>query len=258
MKRLAHFVGDDEFVIDQARGPADVRRIRREVEGRQWASRHGIPTAEIVAKDADDHWLVSRRVVDAPGEPTEYVAAALDVAERIQRLPPPRFANGSASWRAPRRTMPVRLRRMVRAGIDPRAFLRTRRAYEALPLDSTVHNDYHRHNVLNTSALGHVTVIDWEHTSLGPRHHDALRMILTIPDPVAAHAAWRMLLASVPPGHYPGLAVQLRWLALRTYAGDVIVSPHELDRAKGDHRRERWEQARRWAEDLETEPKEVR
>lgn len=256
MKRLAPFVGDDELVIDRARSAADVQRIRREVEGRRWAARHGIPTAVIVAKDVDDRWLVSRRVVDEPGEPAAYVAAAFEMSERIQRLPHPRFLTTGNTWRAPRLGLPLRLSRMTRAGIDPRSVIAARRSFEQLPATVTVHNDYHRQNVLNTASLGHVTVIDWEYATVGPPHQDVVRLIVDIEDHAAAHEAWRTLSDCAPAADRAALATILRWLTIRTYCSEVAVSPRALDPVKCAHRRERWLQAQLWADELARRPKE--
>ncbi|WP_435768487.1 phosphotransferase [Nocardioides sp. SYSU DS0651] len=258
MSELRSYRRDPELVVYEAEEPGDVLRIRREVEGRAWATRHGIPTAETVAKDAADRWLVSRRVHEDPAESAQYVAAALEMSHRIQRLPHPRFTTRGATWRAPRRTVPTRVARLVRAGIDPRTLTAARTAFEALPHDVTSHNDYHRANVLNTSAAGHVTVIDWEFTAVGPRHQDFVRLVVDLQEAETAHAAWRLLVDSVAARQRPALGVQLRWLALRTYATEVTVPPRELDPTKAARRRARWLDARRWAAGLVPDPQEIR
>lgn len=250
METLTTFLDDPDVVVYRAAGPADVRRIRREVEGRRWAASHGIPTVETVAKDDDDRWLVSRRVVDEPGEPMAYVERALEMSQRIQRLPHPRFASEGATWRAPRRSVAVRVTRLLRAGIDLRTFAAARSAFDALHREVTVHNDYHRENVLNSGAMGRVTVIDWEFTDVGPRHQDMVRLIVDIRDPTTAREAWRLLVASAPPADHPSLAVQLRWLTLRTLASEVCVPPRVLNAAKVAHRRSRWADAQAWADEL--------
>lgn len=257
MDQLATYAEDPDLVVYVATTADDVLRIRREVEGRRWAAGHGIPTAETVATGAGDRWLASRRVSEEPGEPAAYVAAALEMAQRIQRLPHPRFATAGSTWRAPRRSVPLRVTRMSRAGIDLRAFVAARTAVERLPHDTTVHNDYHRQNVLNTTALGHVTVIDWEFTAVGPRHHDMVRLIVDIHDAAVAHAAWLLLVDSVPPADHAALAAQLRWLTVRTYASEVTVPRDAVDPDKCRHRRERWHLARAWADELAIDRSEV-
>lgn len=251
MDDATRFRADPDLVVYKATSARDVRRIRREAEGRRWAAEHGIPTAVTVARDPDDRWLVSRRIHDEGGEPTAYVEAAVEMSRRIQRLPHPRFATAGSSWRAPRRTMPLRVGRLLRAGIDLRAFLAARNAYDRLPRDVTLHNDYHRDNVLNTTAAaGHVTVVDWEFTAVGPRHEDMVRLVVDLCDVTVARAAWDLLVGSVPAADRPSLATQLRWLSLRTYATEVTVAPWELDEAKCERRRARWLDAQAWAGEL--------
>ena len=251
MDALERHRGDPSLIVYEASTARDVERIRREVEGRRWAAHHGIPTAETVAKDPDNRWLVSQRIWDEPGESPTYVTAALDMAQRIQRLPHPRFTTAGSTWRAPRRSLPVRVRRLLRAGIGLQAFVVARSAYEQLACDATLHNDYHRDNVLNTTgSLGHVTVVDWEFTAVGPRHQDMVRFIVDLRECVVARNAWNLLVDSVPPADRPALATQLRWLTLRTFASEVTVSPWLLDPAKCARRRARWLDAHEWADEL--------
>ncbi len=54
MDALKRHREDPGLIVYEASTTRDVERIRREVEGRRWAARHGIPTAETVAKDPDD------------------------------------------------------------------------------------------------------------------------------------------------------------------------------------------------------------
>ncbi len=251
MDELSRHANDPALLVYEARDARDVLRIRREVEGRQWAARHGIPTAETVAKDPDDRWLVSRRIREQRGESPEYVEAALELSQRIQRLPHPNFTTAGSTWRAPRRSLPVRWARLLRAGIGLQTFVATRTAYEDLACDTTLHGDYHRDNVLNTVAeLGHVTAVDWEFTAVGPRHQDMVRLIVDLPDVAGACDAWDLLVESVPPADRSALAIQLRWLALRTYASEVTVAPGAVDRARCERRRARWLDAQEWAHEL--------
>jgi hypothetical protein len=251
------YVGDPSLVVDEARSDRDVLRIRREVAGREWATRHRIPTAETVALDPDGRWLVSRRAADEPGEPWPYVLAAFDVARQIQDLPCPSFVTTAATWRAPRRTVALRAARMLRGGIDLRAFVAARTAFDELPRDATVHNDYHRSNVLSSGSPHGVTVIDWELTSLGPRHQDLVMLLVDIVDPEVAHAAWRVLVDSVPATEHAALATQLRWLTLRTYASEITTPQIPSNPAKTERRRLRWVQAQDWAAELAADHREV-
>lgn len=251
MTALSRHAADDTVHVYEAENARDVRRIRREVEGRRWAASHGIPTVETLDKDPDDRWLVSRRVWDEPGEPARYVVAALEMSQRIQRLPHPHFTTPGQAWRAPRRSLAVRVARLLRAGIDLQMFATTRNAYERLACDTTLHGDYHRDNVLNTTgSLGHVTVIDWEFTAAGPRHQDMVRLVVDLRDVAVARDAWNLLVGSVRRAERPALAIQLRWLALRTYASEVTVRPSRLDAVECERRRARWLDVQDWARDL--------
>ncbi len=251
MGELWRYRRDPAYLVYEADSARDVRRIKREVEGRLWAAGHGIPTARTVASDRAGRWLVTRRIHDEPGEPATYVAAALEMSQRIQRLPPPRFVTPGSSWRAPRWSLPARVGRLLHAGVDLRTFAAVRRAYDRLPREVTLHNDYHRDNVLNTSgALGHVTVVDWEFTAVGPRHQDMVQLVVDLRDDATARDAWDLLVGSVPPADRPALAIQLRWLTLRTYATEVTVAPGAVDPDKCERRRARWLDAQEWAGEL--------
>lgn len=244
----SEFESDADVVVDRADSASARHRIRCEVLGRAWAASHAIPTAETVAVAADASWMVSRRVVDQPGESLEFVRQALATAARIEPLTAPVFEGQARDWRAPRRTAPVRLGRMVAAGIEPRAFVKARRAVEALPQDATVHHDYHRGNVLWTPATaGGVTVIDWELLGGGPRFHDAVRLIVEIVDPAIAYEAWDGVVAKAAPGDRSGLAAQLRWLALRTLASAVTAPADDRDAEELARLRERCRVAVDWS-----------
>ena len=241
---LDAFRTDPDVIVYEALERGDVMRIRREIEGRQWARAHGLPSAQTVAVGPGDRWLVSRRVADVPGESLDYVVAAFELADRIGRLDAPRFLTRGADWRAPRWSVLPRAVRLAKAGVDPGTFLALRRAATTLPHEVTVHNDFHRDNVLNSQGTDPVTVIDWEFTSRGPRHHDQIRLIVDIIDDGLALAAWELLLSSAPVAEHPAMAAQLRWLALRTYASEVVVPV--IDAAKARRRWSRWQQARVW------------
>lgn len=257
MAAPSKYLDDPDVVVDQARSNAGVLRIRRELAGRAWATQHGIPTAETLDADPQGQWLVSRRVADEPGEPWSYVTAAFDVGRRIEELPCPSFVTTEATWRAPRRTVALRVARMLLGGIDLRAFVAARTAFEQLPRDATVHNDFHRSNVLNSATPQGVTVIDWELTSLGPRHQDLVMLVVDLVEPHLAHAAWRLLADSVPAAEHPALAAQLRWLTLRTYASEITTAQIPSNPAKTERRRMRWVQAQDWAAELATDHREV-
>ena len=253
----SHYLTDPDVVVDEARTSTGVIRIQRELAGRAWATRHGIPTAETLAADPEGRWLVSRRVADEPGEPWSYVTAAFEVGRRIEELPRPSFVTTDASWRAPRRTVALRVARMLLGGIDLRGFVATRTAFEQLPCDATVHNDFHRSNVLNSGSRDGVTVIDWELTSTGPRHQDLVMLVVDLVDPQLARAAWQLLVDSVPAREHPALATQLRWLTLRTYASEITTAQIPSNPAKTERRRLRWVHAQDWAAELAPDHREV-
>ncbi|GAB4003840.1 phosphotransferase family protein [Nocardioides ultimimeridianus] len=239
---------DPAMVVDVASLPRDRVRIAREVAGRAWAVRNGIPTAEVVAADPEARWLVSRRVDDVPGESTAYVEAALEASLRIHAAPPPDFvADTGGAWRAPRWSAPLRVARLVHAGIDPRAFVAARQAVADQEGTVTVHNDFHRGNVLHPADGGGVVVIDWELITLGPRYTDMVQLVVDITEPSLALDAWERLLDAVAGPERRAVAQLLDWLAVRTYASDLSSPRGELAPGQLDRRRARWNEARLWS-----------
>ncbi|GAB2987272.1 phosphotransferase [Nocardioides montaniterrae] len=242
---------DPDLVVDEARTARDVARILREVDGRAWARRHGIRTADVVASDPDGGWLVSRRLVDVPIESEGFVEAALETALRIQGAPDPGFSDPADGWRASRRGLPWRVARIIGAGIDPRHFAAERAAFSALPHDGAVHNDFHRGNVFNLSTDGGpVAVIDWDLMTTGPRHLDMVQLIVDLDEHDLALHAWELLLSVAAPEARAALATQLRWIAVRTYASALLEPRAEVDRSRLARRRRRWILARSWADDV--------
>lgn len=242
--RAAHL--DSGFVLDQAVDRRGRARIRAEVEGRAWARRHAIPTAEIVAHDPHWSWLISRRVAEEPETSMAYLEAAFDASLRIQSAVEP-CSRKHTAWRAPRWTAPIRVGRMLAAGIDPKGFVEARRAASRLPHDAPTHNDFHRGNVLNhVHETGQVAIIDWELMTTGPRHHDMVQLIVDLADSTAAKAAWDLLVSQTSPWEHDALAVQLRWLAIRTYASDVCGPRDDRDADKLRRRRARLREVETW------------
>lgn len=251
--RLRDYREEPEVVIDEAANPAARMRIRREIEGRTWAVANGIRTPEIIEADPDGAWLVSRRVVaDAP-DGSDYLAAALEAADRIEQSPVPTFDTPRATWRALRISAPLRARRMAQAGLGTRAFLRARRAMREIQHVVTVHGDFHCGNVLNTASTGAATVVDWEHAGLGPRHHDHIRLVCTVPTEEMAELAWQRILSRASRDEWPVLAAHLRWMSLRTLAGEVSVPRRRQDATDLERARARWNVARTWASELDGE-----
>lgn len=248
---LDSMLADPDVLVDVARSPSDRVRILREVEGRTWASSHGISTATTLAHADDGAWVATQLLVDQPGFSMAYIESAWETAERLRLLDHPRFVTGAATWRAPRRSVPRRAWRLFRAGIDPATFIRTRHAAAMLPNDTTAHHDYHRDNVLNTPAPGGVTVLDWEYTSLGPRYGDFIRLIVDIEPEQLAVAAWQHLLDQAPDDAGHLVATQLRWLSLRTLASEVDLPAHAVQPDEAARRRRRWKMAQQWTAEID-------
>lgn len=249
---LAAYRDDPDLVVYEYGGPGDDMRVRRELEGRRWAAEHGIPTAETVAFDPAFRWLVSRRVEDEAEESMAYVEAALEMAQRIARLPTPRFSTEGGSWQTPPRGRLRRALLLARHGIRPDAFLAARSAALGLGHSTTVHNDYNRQNVLNSVATaGHVTIVDWEFTGVGPPHHDMLRLIVDLQDPGLARSAWDLLVSTAPRSDHAALSAQFRWLAIRTLGSEVIVPRRDRNLPKTAHRKARVELAHTLADELD-------
>lgn len=236
---------DPTVVVFAATEPGDVRRIRREVEGRLWASAHGLPTAETVAVAPDDTWMATRRLPDDPGESQDYLDAAYELARRIESTPVPRFRSAGGSWIAPRSAAVGNAVRLAAAGVSPWLFASTRAAAAQVPHTGTVHNDYHRANVLRTGP-GEVAAIDWEFTTAGPRHHDFLRLLVDVGDADLARGGLERVLRSAPRAEHGSIARQLRWLALRTYGSEVCVPAADRRPDLVERRRRRWQEAFAW------------
>lgn len=245
---VAAFLHDPEVVVHEATSRTDRDRIRREVEGRRWATKHGIPTAETVAVGPDDAWIVSRRLVDRPGESLPYLEAALEASFRIQRAPAPEMQLSSDAWSAPRSAAVGNAVRLAAAGVMPWEFVRTRATAEAVPSTVTIHNDFHRNNVLR-AADDAVAVIDWELLSPGPIHRDFLLLLVGVRDDALARQGWEMLRAATPRAEHAALAQQLPWLALRCYAIEICEADYRRPTELAHHRR-RWGQARAWAAEV--------
>jgi hypothetical protein len=236
---------DPTLVVDVASGPEDRGRILREVEGRLWAVENDIPTAETVAVGRHGTWLVSKWLDDRPGVSLSYLAAALEVAERIQRATRPGLLPTRDAWKAPRSAALGNAARMLAVGVSPREYVATRAAARAQPCTAMVHNDFHRSNVLDQGDAGGVAVIDWEYLTPGPPHRDFLQLLVNVRDDDLAHQGWELLLHSVGRDGRAAIACQFPWLALRTYASEL--SQPDVDPAQRAHNRKRWRQAKEWS-----------
>lgn len=242
-----------EIVIDLAHSIGDRARIRREVDGRCWANDLGLHTPEVVAHHPEGAWLASRRVLDAPEAGVDYLHAALAVAERISSADPALLPSvTSHGWRSHSFSRPLRAVVFVFAGIDLGTFVRGRNLARGLPQEVVVHGDFHRANILNsTCEPEQVSIIDWEHLSRGPRYHDAVRLIGTLDTDTLMQAGWEKLVASAPHAHWAAIAVQVRWLALRTFAGEASEVWPNRESAQIVRFRRRYAVAVDWARELE-------
>lgn len=212
-----------------ASDPVGRGRIRLERARSTWAREHGIPTPQVVAAAEDGSWLVVERVPDDPPEGELYVKGALAAALAFAEAPAPpaRLLQGSTSRRPARRTLPVRLARMLRWGVDLREFSAVRRGALRLPSDTTSHRDFTVGNVLFDAANGRVHVMDLEFMGLAPRGMDALTLWCGLDVREDRDAVVDALLTGAGRRERARLALLHRWLALRTLA-DRAIAPHWL------------------------------
>lgn len=216
----SHFV----YLATDAWGRA---RIALEAGRAAWARSHGAPVPRVVAGDEDGSWLVLERVADDPPEGAGYVGAALRAAEAFSRLPqlPPELARGGSSRRASRRTLAVRLLRMVRAGVPLREFAILRRRAAALPATAMGHRDFTVGNVLHDAAAGTVHVLDLEFMGRAPRGLDALQLWCGLDERADRDRLLEEVLAGADRHGRAALATLHRWLSLRAFADRSIAPP---------------------------------
>ncbi len=202
-------------------------RVRLERARSEWAREHGIPTPAVVAAAEDGSWLVVERVPDDAPEGAAYVKAALEAALAFADAPAPPAAllRGSTSRRASRRTLPVRLARMVRWGVDLREFAAVRREALRLPPDTMSHRDFTVGNVLFDAARGRVHVMDLEFMGLAPRGMDPLTLWCGLDAREDREAVVDALLSGADGRERDRLGVLHRWLALRSFADRAVAPP---------------------------------
>lgn len=244
---------DDRVIVVRADDANGRRRNRLEVYGRAWAAEQGVPVPRVIDHDPAGAWLVTERARSLPRTGTEYVEVAMESARRIARGEPPSPGEPATTWRHPNRwRTPVRAVQLAAAGVSPLLFVHARHAAAQLPSVVPSHFDYHPGNVFHTKAGGDLpaTIIDFEYLRMGPRHADAIRFITTLASHEDASFGVDWLLHRTPRGERPGIAVQLRWLALRPLAELITVesgpSPALLQRAQ-----ERWRLAQAWVAEIE-------
>ncbi|MEZ5086856.1 MAG: phosphotransferase [Tessaracoccus sp.] len=245
-----------QVIVVHADDPNGKRRNRLEVYGRRWAATQGVPVPRVIDHDPEGRWLVSERAHGYAPKGPEYLDAALESANRIAAGTPPRPQEVATTWRHPHRwKAPLRALQLAAGGVSPATFIAARRAVAALPPEVPSHCDFHIGNVLFTrrradGIVQAATIIDFEYLRMGPRHADAIRLFTTVESHQDAAHGVDVLLRGTTANHWPAIAVQLRWLALRPLAELLTVEggpdPELLSRA-----RERWRLAQQWVRDIE-------
>lgn len=231
------------------------RRNRLEVYGRRWAAAQGVPVPQVIEAAEDGSRLVGRRIRALPPEGRAYVDAALESAALIAAGAAPRPPEPATTWRHPdRRRTALRAVQLAVAGISPVCFAAARGAANRLPSPVPSHFDFHTGNVLLSAAAADTDaaafVIDFEYLRMGPVHADALRLLTTVPREEDAEYGLDLLLRAAPAREWPGIAAQLRWLALRPLAEFVTAEDPQEPRRVARARR-RWALGRAWVRDIE-------
>lgn len=211
---VTRLVGDG-VVVELAESDAGRLRIRRELWGRAWADRAGVPTATVLAADPAGSWLVSEWVeAGAPSGPS-YLDRAVEVAGLIAAAPPPLPGPPPSVWRSPRHAALTRTARAVAGRMPVRLWWAARAAARALPQVPVAHGDFYHRNVLWRRDRGEVCVVDWEYLSAGPRHGDLLRLWTILPSRTDRDALLHRILTAVPAAQHREVATLGLWLALR-------------------------------------------
>jgi hypothetical protein len=232
LRRPVARLGADGIVAEIAESDEGRARIRRELWGRSWATRAGLPTAAIHACDPDGGWLVGEWVTAAPIGGERYLDRAVQTAVLIGAAEPPPQGPGAAVWSSPRRAAIVRTARAVAGRMPLRLWWAARAAARALPQVPVAHGDYYHRNVLWRADRDEVCVIDWEYLGTGPRHGDLLRMWTVLPDRRDRDSLMDRLLSASPPAQHREIATLGLWLALRLL-GENVKSPR-TDRNAAD------------------------
>lgn len=245
-------ISDEKTIVVRANDENGRRRNRLEVYGRVWAAKQGVPVPRVVDHDPDGSWLVTERAPTLPPAGADYVAIAMESAQRIEAGQEPRPLEPITTWRHPNRwRTPLRAVQLAAAGISPLLFVQARRSAAALPSVVPSHFDYHPGNVLHASADAEAaTIIDFEYLRMGPRYADAIRLFTTLESHADAAYGVDWLLQRTPRSEWPGIAVQLRWLALRPLA-ELITVENGPPRALLMRARERWRLAQQWVKEID-------
>jgi hypothetical protein len=238
------------LVVDLARDGVGRHHNAQEAFGRRWATDHGLPTATLHAVGAGHSWLLGEYLV--AGQPTgpDYVAQALEIADRLALLPAPTGGPAPTLWRAPRRTLAIRMARLVAAGLPVRTWYTARAMALALPPAVTAHGDYYFRNVLWTGPTRGVRLVDWEYLGRAPRHADALRLWSCLKDPDDRNLLVETLLRNAPQPEHRQIGLQAHWLGLRLFAENLSAPRSHRNTADARHARLMVDEGRRLAQDL--------
>ena len=252
---VRRFVGPG-LVVDIATGPHGQQLNLLELHGRRWAQAAGLPTVRVLGADerAGD-WLAGELVATAPATGPAYLDHALEVSARLARSTPPAGGPGRTSWRAPRRTRPARLARMVAAGVPLRQFSHVRAAAAGLPQVAVAHGDLTYRNLLHVEGTGAVTLVDWEYLGPAPAHVDELRLWSTLKAPGDRAHLLDGLLRTLPQREHAAVGLLALWLCLRLFAENVAAPARDRDAADSAHARAMAREAAGLARELRAWPR---
>lgn len=248
-------IGHD-VVVHLASGPAAEAQLRREAASREWAHRAGVhvPASELLdATHGPGCSLVSARVASDPGADPSYSSAAIDASWTLQSASsaPPA---GGRTWRAARRTRPIRAARAVLSPLRVREARFLRDAVAALPADGWAHGDYRTYNVLYDAQQQRVHLVDWEYAGRAWRGSDLLALWACLDQPEVADVLLEAVLADRGPNEAPDVGLVLLWSAVRILAEQVTGSRvRDRDRARVARVKARVSRARTLARELGTE-----
>jgi hypothetical protein len=237
LRRPVTRLGGCGIVLEITESDAGRLRIQRELWGRDWAVRHGVPTATVHAADPDGEWMIGEWIT--PGAPSgpSFLDAALATANRIAAAPPPTAGPPPNVWRSARRDVVLRTARALAGRMPMRLWWASRTAARTLPLVPVAHGDYYHRNVLWRPDAGSVCVVDWEYLGAGPRHGDLLRLWTILPARADREDLMTRILAAAPPAQHREIATLALWLALRLLGENIKAARPDRNAADVAHAR---------------------
>ena len=237
LRRPVTRLGSWGLVLEVAQSDAGRIRIERELWGRTWATRHGIPTATVHAADPDGGWMVSEWV--EPGAPggSSYLDHAVAAAVAIAHAPVPPPGPPASVWRSARHAAAARTVRAIAGRMPMQLWWAARTAVQALPQVPVAHGDFYHRNVLWRPDAGQVCVVDWEYLGIGPRHGDLLRLWTILPARADRDALLERILAATPSAQHREVAALGLWLALRLLGENIKAARRDRNAADVAHAR---------------------